>query len=558
MKNFLIAFDSNARKIDFFESTNFEIEINKVDISNKQIIQLNGKDFFLFIDGYILDENPNSILNTILNHEEKIKDFEGSFNIFFYDFQKNQFKIIKDFWGSRCSYLYQKNKKYIFSSRTKNIQLFLEDKMSINKDTLENFLLLKFPNSKNTFFNEIERILPNSTYEILNQDINIISHSSLPSEAFKETDKYFPYYLDRAVRRRTNFFKNSKIGVMFSGGLDSSSIALAIHNVGLKNINLYSADFSHVNDNNINEYEFQENVRKLTQYKLARVKLKSISPVAEIKNSIKVFNEPVLFPNLYMFNSLIKNMVDDNIKILFDGNDGDNVVSHGYEVLYNYFIKFRHLKLIKELFYYSKFHNKKFIKTFINFYKLFFKTLFNLNSPKYDTLLKAKIAEKYNNDQLHIFASHKNKLLNELQYYGFEQRYLLFNYYGIEIVSPFYDRELISYCLIMPGKNKINNGRTRSVLRDYLSKKLEESHYNRPYKSILTQGIYQNLNIEDFEEINQEFNRMHPLLIDIIDYTKLKKIIRKGLINKSDVSEMELMNLFAFYALNLFLKDQNL
>ena len=51
---------------------------------------------------------------------------------------------------------------------------------------------------------------------------------------------------------------------------------------------------------------------------------------------------------------------------------------------------------------------------------------------------------------------------------------------------------------------------------------------------------------------------MHPLLIDIIDYTKLKKIIRKGLINKSDVSEMELMNLFAFYALNLFLKDQNL
>ena len=318
MKNFLIAFDSNARKIDFFESTNFEIEINKVDISNKQIIQLNGKDFFLFIDGYILDENPNSILNTILNHEEKIKDFEGSFNIFFYDFQKNQFKIIKDFWGSRCSYLYQKNKKYIFSSRTKNIQLFLEDKMSINKDTLENFLLLKFPNSKNTFFNEIERILPNSTYEILNQDINIISHSSLPSEAFKETDKYFPYYLDRAVRRRTNFFKNSKIGVMFSGGLDSSSIALAIHNVGLKNINLYSADFSHVNDNNINEYEFQENVRKLTQYKLARVKLKSISPVAEIKNSIKVFNEPVLFPNLYMFNSLIKNMVDDNIKILFD------------------------------------------------------------------------------------------------------------------------------------------------------------------------------------------------------------------------------------------------
>ena len=31
---------------------------------------------------------------------------------------------------------------------------------------------------------------------------------------------------------------------------------------------------------------------------------------------------------------------------------------------------------------------------------------------------------------------------------------------------------------------------------------------------------------------------MHPLLIDIIDYTKLKNN-KKGLINKSDVSEME-------------------
>ena len=72
-----------------------------------------------------------------------------------------------------------------------------------------------------------------------------------------------------------------------------------------------------------------------------------------------------------------------------------------------------------------------------------------------------------------------------MHYYGFEMRYMLFNSYGIEIVSPFYDKELINYCLNMPDTNKIFKGQTRKVLKDYLSDYLPKDHFNRPI-SILT------------------------------------------------------------------------
>ena len=54
--------------------------------------------------------------------------------------------------------------------------------------------------------------------------------------------------------------------------------------------------------------------------------------------------------------------------------------------------------------------------------------------------------------------------------------------------SPFYDEELINFCLNMPLKNKLHNGYTRKVLRDFLAEYLPKEHAKRD-KSILTSGL---------------------------------------------------------------------
>ena len=48
-----------------------------------------------------------------------------------------------------------------------------------------------------------------------------------------------------------------------------------------------------------------------------------------------------MFPNIYLFEEIIKKAKKDNIEIILDGNDGDNTISHGFEVLYYLFIKLK-------------------------------------------------------------------------------------------------------------------------------------------------------------------------------------------------------------------------
>ena len=45
----------------------------------------------------------------------------------------------------------------------------------------------------------------------------------------------------------------------------------------------------------------------------------------------------------------------------------------------------------------------------------------------------------------------------------------------------------------MPDHFKINNGKTRNILRQFISLYLDDEIANRPTKSILTPGIQENL-----------------------------------------------------------------
>ena len=87
----------------------------------------------------------------------------------------------------------------------------------------------------------------------------------------------------------------------------------------------------------------------------------------------------------------------------------------------------------------------------------------------------------------------------------------------------------------MDGKNKFYNGRTRFILRKYLSKYLPKDHYDRPNKSNLSDGIIRNILSNDLTEFNKALIDLHPQLSNIIDQSKLDILLKK--LNRRVINE---------------------
>ena len=203
---------------------------------------------------------------------------------------------------------------------------------------------------------------------------------------------------------------------------------------------------------------------------------------------------------------------------------------------------------------YSKHSKPSFIRLLLVFTKEGIKKFFGIEiKGNKNSLLKHNLKTKKNEkNNISFFSSHKSKLSIDLHYLGNEYRNELFRYFDIENFSPFYDEELINFCINMPNKNKFYNGHTRKALRDFLSDYLPKEHYNRN-KSILTDGLLSNFAFSDLKIVKNEYKNINKELLDLVDTDKLKNIFKK-LDNSIKISEEELIDLQIFVSANTFFK----
>ncbi len=526
---------------------------------------------FVYIDGVVtkLSDDANKISRRFKTINKKIAylyysgfDLEshiiGSFNIYLFNYALSQLKIIRDTRGTRSIFYAQKEKDFIFSS-SQDLLIERLPSVSLNENKLIDFLNWDYRSNDETYFNEISRIRPKN-YLIL-EKMNIVTKKYKTSmELFnryknKDSKENFKKLLYQSVESVSN--RNQKIGLMMSGGLDSSAIAIALKENNFINVKTYSANFRHIPNRNIDETLYQENVSKLTSFKHESVPMKGKSSIKPIHRFTKIFSQPIMFPNIYLFEEIIKKAKEDNIEIILDGNDGDNTVSHGFEVLYYFFTKLMFFKFIKEIYLYSKFINASFIRLLYLFINQAIKKIFKIKqNENKKSILKSDLKIKKNRKNIiSFFSSHKRKLSIDLHYLGNEYRNDLFRYFEIENFSPFYDEDLINFCLNMHYKDKLHNGYTRNILRRFLADFLPKDHVNRD-KSTLTPGLLSNFTNTDLNFIKNNFKKINETLSELVDLEKLKNIIC-DLEDGVELDEERLIDLQIFISANTFLNQYN-
>ena len=355
--------------------------------------------------------------------------------------------------------------------------------------------------------------------------------------------------------------EGKSIAIMLSGGLDSSAIGLGISNLGYSNINSYSANFSHIKTpehQTLDERNFQENIISKVGFYHKYIELEGCSPVNSLKESIDIFSEPIAFPNIYLFMEIAKAARNDQIDILLDGHDGDVTISHGYETLYDYFIKLKLIKFLYEIFSYARIKKISQLKALKIFLKPALQKIFRM-TKKREIISKGLLDETFISDEnlisdnARVYLSHEEKLKNPLLVLGNEYRYIFFKSFNIENRSPFYDEHLIRFCLDLPSKFKLSKGYTRKILRQFLEDRLGNEHAYRRDKAILSGGLVNNFTQNDFDQIKIEYMNIHPMIKDLIDRKKVERIFHDWQ-TKNSVSEVNIINMMYFFNLNIFMK----
>ncbi|MBN2374632.1 asparagine synthase (glutamine-hydrolyzing) [bacterium] len=439
--------------------------------------------------------------------DDCVRHFNGMWSFAVWDKNKKRLFCSRDRLGIKPFYYFYDGKVFVFASEIKQILMHPGYKSGVNMDALFDYLAFgRFNISEETFYENIYQLMGgNSLYLDLSGDnprLNIIKYwdINLESKCNALTDQEYAegFYneFSRSVKLRLR--SDVAVGSCLSGGLDSSSIVCVANKQMKESGKGYTQKaFSVCYENNaFDEREFIEEVKKVTDIESFCIFPQPDDLQKEIKDAIWHLDGPTINGSVYSQRRLFKAANEHGVKVMLDGQGGDEVLAGYHEYFWPYLLnllsEFRFLKFFSEVCFLKKNHGYSIPSTIERLFRN--SGLYTKNRCKYLKLLKK---EFYNNRKKRSIASEfnqkrfcnerlKNTLYRLIKYTNIPQ---LLHYedrnsmaFSVESRVPFLDYRLVEYAFSLPDDQKIRDGTTKYVLRKALSGILPEKIIQRQDK----------------------------------------------------------------------------
>jgi len=295
-------------------------------------------------------ETDTEVILTALHQwgiEKAIGKFNGMWAFAWYDKIHNRIVFARDRLGVKPLHFYMEDNQFYFASEVKTILNMVKRKFSINLQTFGEYLFQSLlETSTKTFFEKIEK-LPAAHYGVLDlseEKINLKLSRYWdvplnPIEVHNEADlaeEVRELFLDSV---RLQLRSDVPMGVLLSGGLDSSSIASAMQKIMGRDaeLNLISAVS---NDARYNESPHIDKMSAYLNLPVHKVNLK-FSPKQALKLLERVCwhnDEPVgSFSNVAHF-LLMEKAKELGITVILSGQGADELLC-GYRKYLGFYIK---------------------------------------------------------------------------------------------------------------------------------------------------------------------------------------------------------------------------
>ena len=541
-----------------------EVSHIKYSAFNEAIFVKNIREKKLVALAFIFDEDRSKLRNILkVSNKEVIKDSElvldlylrfgerglrelsHGFILIIVDYHKKIVRAFRDHIGIKNICYYQTNNSIYLSSSFKNLYKIDHLLHTPNKDKIENFLYIKDSSTSDTFTNEIKKVPPMSALKFYKNKIHIYKYSSyeLSKNSMPHTSQVKglkDLLLKSVATEESN--NHSRIGFLFSGGIDSSTILSFFRSQKRDNeeIFCFSAQFNQIDQSIkhlIDESQFQDELLKLDDINSFVFNGQDESTLSNLDLYLEIIGQPFFFPNLYITKRAFHFAHENKITLVINGNDGDTIISHGYEYLLELFFSFRWVRLYKEINATSK--TRKQSKAFI-----FNQTI--LKNISFHNFINRSSTKKHLEA---VLSNNHNKAI--------EVQTLMANYYGIEEKYPFYNRDLIEYCLNVSPELKIKDGHSRYVLKEAIKGIVPEKIRLRTKKSNLGHALSIGYIKKDRAIIQEQLNKPHALTKAIMKSENLEESYKKLLQNPRKYATRSSITskIFSYTVLNKWLND---
>ncbi len=180
---------------------------------------------------------------------EAIHELEGMFGVCLYDPRIQKIFLVRDRLGVKPLYYYHNQDNFIFGSEIKSIIEILNPMSKLNKQSLWHYLTLRYVPGPETIWENIYKLEPGHYLEYDLKDhlckiekywsVNFCSEKPIRTRNY---EKEFETLFLEAVEKRL-LASDVPVGILLSGGLDSSCVAAAAVELGHKNFHTFSIGF---------------------------------------------------------------------------------------------------------------------------------------------------------------------------------------------------------------------------------------------------------------------------------------------------------------------------
>lgn len=427
----------------------------------------------------------------------------GDFAFAIWDARRRAVYCARDHFGVRPLFYYLSDRTFALATEIKGLFALEEVPVRVNELRVAELLTRAVGDQTVTFYEDVSRLAPAHWMLVSASSVRVERYYQLdPSRELRlaSTGAYAEAVRETFIAAVSSRMRcTTKVGAQLSGGMDSSSIACVARNLlrdaGGPPLDTFSAVYDVVSESD--EREYIQAVLATGHFDPYLFAADAISPLTEFDDILTAHDEAMWGGNHYLSWQVYKEAQRRGVRVLLDGFDGDNTISHGLGLLTELAEKGRWLRLAKEVRAYSlRSDSPDWPKAYLEWVQRYavapalrrVKTTGATSSERatpgaWARYLRPELIERTGLLERRRAIQRGYHSDREKQYHALidvgESRSLDLlgqssSAFGVEVRYPYWDKRLVELCLSIPAEQKLHNGWSRMLMRHAMKDILPE------------------------------------------------------------------------------------
>ena len=490
----------------------FSPDQNVVSVFNGEIY--NFKELRnMYLNEYTFHSNSDAEVIPYLYDKfgiDFIQKLRGVFAIAIYDRRLKVLYLIRDRFGVKPLYYTFQEKTLFFSSELKSFTNLSQVTTEIDFERYIEYLGFQFVPGDNTIFKNIYRVAPGSYLKVNDERHRVVKYYNLPvpsSFAYKKQTALHEENIKERLLESLSYrlISDVPIGVLLSGGLDSSSLVSLLSSIGEKNIKTFSVGFGTQSD----ELEYARIVADKFKTQHTEILIQAEDIKKYLPEIVLSLDEPIADTGAFASWLIFKHIRQKtNIKVAIVGEGADEIFA-GYS--WHYILD--RLSWLPEsiknhiLFYLTTYANSKFRNTL-------FKNIFLADYNKFSDsdYLNKVLRMEFNNNL-------PNNLLMKIDKASMA--------FGIEAREVYLDHKLVESVFLFPGAAKVNPT-PKNILKNIIKSQLPKRIVQRKKQGFImpvNHWIHNDLK----KDLQERLLSSNSFLAQLFTHKQIENLFKPGL-----------------------------